>query len=168
MNGNTAFKDTRLLEVLDHIDESYLAEALEDMKFPRTAAPASGKGKILRSLKYVAAVAACALLMSTLIPVVQYLSENLNLTLPSHTLSETSESPDISSQVVESGFDTESEETIDPIEDTTYLGYLHYDGIEPISEEKMLEVRRAWAEWVYTETYKDTVYAQLRKTMIIR
>ena len=80
MNG----KDTRLLEVLDHIDESYLAEALEGLKFPlASAAPASGKGKILRSLKYVAAVAACALIMSTLIPVVQYVSGNLNSFLPS-------------------------------------------------------------------------------------
>ena len=84
MNGNTAFKDTRLLEVLDHIDESYLAEALEGLKYPRaSAAPAGGKGKILRSLKYVAAVAACALLMSTLIPVVQYVSGNLSSFLPS-------------------------------------------------------------------------------------
>jgi hypothetical protein len=89
MNGNTAFKDTRLLEVLDHIDESYLAEALEGLKFPlASAAPASGKGKILRSLKYVAAVAACALLMSTLIPVVQYVSGNLNSFLPSGWLGE--------------------------------------------------------------------------------
>ena len=90
MNNNAnALKDTRLLEALEFIDDSYVADVFACIKVPDvTAAPAGGKGKILRSLKYVAAVAACALLMSTLIPVVQYVTGNLSSFLPSGWLGE--------------------------------------------------------------------------------
>ena len=81
MNNNVTFTDKRLLEALDYIDESFIAEVTEDYKVYPTADEYIGDkkphSKILRSLKYVAAVAACALLMSTLIPVVQYVSGNL-------------------------------------------------------------------------------------------
>ena len=87
MNNNVTFTDKRLLEALDYIDESFIAEVTEDYKVYPTADEYIGDkkphSKILRSLKYVAAVAACALLMSTLIPVVQYVSGNLSSFLPS-------------------------------------------------------------------------------------
>ena len=126
MNGNTAFKDTRLLEVLDHIDESYLAEALEGLKYPRaSAAPAGGKGKILRSLKYVAAVAACALLMGTLIPVVQYVTGNLSSFLPSGWFEDKSE----------------------------YTYPMFVDDLEPLTEEEMKDIRRASYQYSYDYLY---------------
>ena len=74
MKTETAFRDARLLESLDHIDRRFVAEVTDTLKVPEVAATADIKRSPMKSIKYVAAVAACALLMSTLIPVVQYVS----------------------------------------------------------------------------------------------
>ena len=77
MNVNKAIRNAKFLESIEYIDPSIIAQVAENIKAPERTA-ASGKRKVLRSLKYVAAVAACALLMSSLIPVVQFDWEGWN------------------------------------------------------------------------------------------
>jgi hypothetical protein len=128
MNNNAnALKDTRLLEALEFIDDSYVADVFACIKAPDvTAAPASGKAKILRSLKYAAAVAACALLMSTLIPVVQYVSGNLTSFLPSGWFEENK---------------------------SEYTYPMFVDDLEPLTEEEMKDIRRASYQFSYDYLY---------------
>ena len=71
MSLKRQMNNCQLLDALDCIDERYVAELVTSMKLPedKTADP-NAKKNWFRSLKYAAAVAACALLLSAIIPVV--------------------------------------------------------------------------------------------------
>ena len=156
MNNNVTFTDKRLLEALDYIDESFIAEVTEDYKVYPTADEYIGDkkphSKILRSLKYVAAVAACALLMSTLIPVVQYVSGNLGDLFAGMfgSPSDTSELTDDSYKIPE-----------EHIENAPY--FIFSPDLEPISAEKIEEIRGAFYQLVYDIEYQ-VVYESTQMT----
>ena len=71
MSLKRQMNNSQLLDALDCVDERYVAELVTTMKLPedKTADP-NAKKNWFRSFKYAAAVAACALLLSAIIPVV--------------------------------------------------------------------------------------------------
>lgn len=71
MSLKRQMNNRRLLDALDCIDDRHVAELVTSMKLPedKTAVP-NAKKNWLRSFKYAAVVAACALLLSAIIPVV--------------------------------------------------------------------------------------------------
>ena len=70
MSLKRQMNNRQLLDALDCIDDRHVAELVTSMKLPedKTADP-NAKKNWLRSFKYAAAVAACALLLSAIIPV---------------------------------------------------------------------------------------------------
>ncbi len=69
----------RLLEALDHVDERYVAELVKELKLPNEEnGPITRKKAFTRSLRYAALVAACALLLGAVIPVVGFLVKNIS------------------------------------------------------------------------------------------
>ena len=70
MSLQRKMNNSQLLDSLDCIDERFVAELVTSMKLPenKTADP-NAKKNWFRSLKYAAAVAACALLLSAIIPI---------------------------------------------------------------------------------------------------
>ena len=90
MKKNKVFKDPRPLEMLDHLDEAYVAEVVDNLNLQNEQGkPLPKKAIILRSVKTVAILAACALLLGAAVPLVGRLIGNLsgNIT-PSGTLAE--------------------------------------------------------------------------------
>lgn len=75
MKSNIKPENRRLLEALYYIDEAVLADALEGLDFPETAAPSPTPRKkaVLRSIKHALALAACALLIGAVFPVITQL-----------------------------------------------------------------------------------------------
>ena len=71
MSLKRQMNNCQLLDALDCVDERYVAELVTSMKLPedKTADP-NAKKNWFRSFRYAATVAACALLLSAIIPVV--------------------------------------------------------------------------------------------------
>ncbi len=71
MSLKRQMNNRQLLDALDCVDERYVAELVTSMKLPedKTADP-NAKRNWFRSFRYAATVAACALLLSAIIPVV--------------------------------------------------------------------------------------------------
>lgn len=77
MKKYKVYKDTRLLEMLDSLDEAYIAEVVDNLKLQsEPAAPLPRKVVVLRSIRTAAALVACALLLGALIPVISYVTAN--------------------------------------------------------------------------------------------
>ena len=72
---NSDFKDSRLLEAFDFIDQKYIAEVADSLKFEK-AAPMPAKGFNRRTWRHIAALAACVLLLGAVIPMMTYLLRN--------------------------------------------------------------------------------------------
>lgn len=72
---NRDFKDSRLLEAFDFIDQKYIAEVADSLKFEK-AAPMPAKGFNRRTWRHIAALAACVLLLGAVIPMMSYLLRN--------------------------------------------------------------------------------------------
>lgn len=78
MKRNRINRDRRLLEALDYLDEAYIADVVDNLKVPPVpGAPLPKKGRILRSLKPVAMLVACTLLLAALIPAVTYMTSHI-------------------------------------------------------------------------------------------
>ena len=74
---NEYFKDTRLLESLDYIDSDLIGEVAEKLHVEGSSEKVknvTAKKNPFKLIRQVAAIAACALLMGALIPVVSYVS----------------------------------------------------------------------------------------------
>ena len=90
MKKNKIFKDSRPLEMLDYLDEAYVAEVVDNLNLQNEQGkPSPKKAMILRSVKTVAILAACAVLLGAAVPIVGRLIGNLsgNIT-PSGTVEE--------------------------------------------------------------------------------
>lgn len=72
---NSDFKDSRLLEAFDFIDQKYIAEVADSLKFEK-AAPMPAKGFNRRTWRHIAALAACVLLLGAVIPMITYVLRN--------------------------------------------------------------------------------------------
>ena len=78
MKRNRINRDRRLLEALDYLDEAYIADVVDNLKLPPVpGVPLPRKGRILRSLKPVALLVACTLLLAAFIPAVTYLTSRI-------------------------------------------------------------------------------------------
>ncbi len=74
------FKDTRILDAIDHIDSDLIAETAAKIcppASPKREAEQSKKTKLFTAWKQVAALVACALLMSAIIPAISMLVGNI-------------------------------------------------------------------------------------------
>ena len=74
---NEFFKDTRILDAIDHIDSDLISETAQRIRppaSPKREAEQSKKTKFFTAWKQAAALVACALLMGALIPTVSYIS----------------------------------------------------------------------------------------------
>lgn len=72
---NSDFKDSRLLEAFDFIDQKYIAEVADSLKFEKSA-PMPAKGFNRRTWRHIAALAACVLFLGAVIPMMTYLLRN--------------------------------------------------------------------------------------------
>lgn len=72
---NRDFKDSRLLEAFDYIDQKYIAEVADSLRFEKTA-PIPAKGFDRRTWRHIIALAACMLLLGAIIPVLSYVIRN--------------------------------------------------------------------------------------------
>ena len=71
MKKNKIFKDSRPLEMLDYLDEAYVAEVVDNLNLQNDQGkPSPKKAMILRSVKTVALLAACAVLLGAAVPIV--------------------------------------------------------------------------------------------------
>ncbi len=77
---NKIFNDTRLLDAMDHIDSSLIAETADKIRppaAPKREAEQPKTGRIIFAWKQAAALVACALLMGAIIPAVSMLVGNI-------------------------------------------------------------------------------------------
>ena len=93
-------QNRRLLEALCYIDEEVIADVLADITVPEPSAPLPRKKAVIRSIKYAALLAACALLVSAVFPIVSYIMGIIDLNPGSVTLSESTDS----SKVIRTGY----------------------------------------------------------------
>ena len=73
MKTNIKPENRRLLEAFYYIDEEVLSDVLADVRVPDTAPETSKSRAFMRSLRYAAVIAACALLLGAIFPVVSNL-----------------------------------------------------------------------------------------------
>lgn len=77
---NEFFKDTRILDAIDHIDSDLIAETADKIRpplSPKREAEQSKKTKVFTAWKQAAALVACAVLMGALIPVISMLISHI-------------------------------------------------------------------------------------------
>ena len=77
---NEFFKDTRILDAIDHIDSDLIAETADRIRppaSPKREAEQSKKTKVFTAWKQAAALVACAVLMGALIPVISMLISHI-------------------------------------------------------------------------------------------
>lgn len=77
---NEFFKDTRILDAIDHIDSDLIAETAQRIRppaSPKREAEQSKKTKVFTAWKQAAALVACAVLMGALIPVISMIVGNI-------------------------------------------------------------------------------------------
>ena len=73
MKTNIKPENRRLLDAFYYIDEEVLSDVLSDIRVPDTAPETSKSRAFMRSLRYAAVIAACALLLGAIFPVVMNL-----------------------------------------------------------------------------------------------
>ena len=100
MRSNIKLQNRRLLEALYYIDEEVLADVLADVTVPEPSAPLPRKKAVIRSIKYAALLAACALLVGAVFPIVSYIMGIIDLNPGSITTSESTDS----SEVIRTGY----------------------------------------------------------------
>lgn len=100
MRSNIKPENRRLLEALCYIDEEVLAEVLAEVTVPESSKPVPRKKVVIRSIKYAALLAACALLVGAVFPIVSYIMGIIDLNPGSVTISESTDS----SKVIRTGY----------------------------------------------------------------
>lgn len=73
MKNNIKPENRRLLDAFYYIDESVLADVLADVRVPDTSPESSKRRALARSLRSAVLIAACALLLGAIFPVVSHL-----------------------------------------------------------------------------------------------
>ena len=71
MKKNKIFKDSRPLEMLDYLDEAYVAEVVDNLNLQNEPGkPLPKKVVVLRSVRTAAVLVACAVLLGAAVPLV--------------------------------------------------------------------------------------------------
>ena len=162
------FKDTRLLEALEFIDDEYIASAAR-YKMKYEAQPAEPPKMTWRTpfkhWRQFVALAACILLLSVASPLVSYIAEvisNFNAGAGSGTTEELNTTEYTDPVETEQSFTTESIETEQPIDTTAEHTLIPYQYV--VSREEFDEMTEAWKvfrnnERAYiTRTYEEFSY----------
>lgn len=135
------FKDTRLLEALDYIDRDLIAEVINDIKAPDAdEIPGQNQKAVWRSVKHTLLFAACLVLLGAVIPVVTYVSQNLDIFaggIFGHSTSEATESQDNNAEQ----------------ESNAHYPMFTPD-LEPISDDTVAELKAVWYKMVYDAEYE--------------
>ena len=69
----------RLLESIEYIDDAMISDTMSRVKTDAVAGMPSGGKKHVIWVKQIAVLAACALLLGAIIPVISFVSRNMNL-----------------------------------------------------------------------------------------
>ena len=154
------FKDTRLIEALDYIDRDLIAEVIDDIKAPTADnMPAQDKKTVWKSVKYTLLLAACVMLLGTVIPAVTYVATHLDII--SAGLSGQSASIELTDENTEEDVNSELETEAEfspeiPKEHLENAPYpIFTPDLEPLSEEKIAEIKSDWYNYVYDAEYKE-------------
>ena len=136
------FKDTRLLEALEFIDDEYIASAAR-YKMKYEAQPAEPPKMTWRTpfkhWRHIAALAACILLLSVASPLVGYIAEvirDFNAGAGSGTTEEMSSA------------------TITDEKGVPYTYPMFVDDLEPLTAEEMIKINEAYIQYSYEYLYK--------------
>ncbi|MBO5702872.1 MAG: hypothetical protein J6S71_10590 [Clostridia bacterium] len=79
--NNEVFRDKRLLGALDYIDERFIAEVTESYTFEAPGEYKRDKKTVFRAYRRLAVLAACLVLISAVIPIVNYVLPRFGITL---------------------------------------------------------------------------------------
>ncbi len=140
MKNNIKPENRRLLEALYYLDEEVLSDVLADVRVPDHSPEMSKRRAFMRSLRYAAVIAACALLLGAIFPVVSnliaYFGEGTGTQLPSGT-TPPAEQPDL----------------------PDYLQYSSY----VLTEDDLDSINAAW-EAKYGVAFADSIEEAMEKT----
>ena len=143
------FKDTRLLEALEYIDQDLVGEVAVKLRFDDasslTEEPVITWRTPFKHWKSLATLAACILLLSIASPLVGYIAQV------------------IADWGAAAGGGT-TEELSDAITDENGVPYTYpmfVDDLEPLTAEEMLEINELWLKRAYERTYHSTYKAYL-------
>lgn len=158
---NEFFKDTRILDAIDHIDSDLIAETaakIHPPASPKREAEHSKKTKFFTAWKQAAALVACALLMGALIPTVSYISGGV-----ANLLAGSGMAQDETFDIDHDGKPpVETEETSEVLDETESTEAVH-DGSEGLLYEMSEDGTRAFFVGFGTCTDEDIVIASTFK-----
>lgn len=162
MNREIVFKDSRLLEALDYIDLDLIAGAMEELRIDE-GQPQSSRKSIARAFL---AFAACLAFLALSFPMANYFIGLINSFRAGAGSGTTEFMESLDSELTKSTDEATSSNTnrdtsvITEIEEEPLQWwnpgpwYLEYEGIEPLTEEQMLEYRKEYAEEWYDRAYE--------------
>ena len=148
MKETTLNNKNVLLEALEYIDRDLIAETVEELKAPpMRQATERDKSVTRKSIKYALLLAACLVLVSAIIPVVNYVLTHFDI-FPGGLGSDNS-----SEETTDTN--TEKENIITPIyEHDKKAPYpIFATDLEPITEDMIEKVKEAWYQKVYSFEY---------------
>ena len=167
MNAEMRFKDKRILEALEYIDEKYIDDVFDFLKEPDMMANENVKRSPFRYWKHYLGFVACILVLALATPLFTHLPEIINsfaagwgegAEQSTNRFDETTERPrNDSSENSNVDMDSQSTELTD---NPDYLRFI--PELEEIDNETMLNVKRAWAEFkrngCFTSNYQNYLY----------
>ena len=169
------FRDTRLIEAFEYIDPKYINEVGAGLKlrsvyskYQEYTKPSFGV-----HVKQLTALVGCLILLSLAFPIINFVGSIIN-SLNAGWGSQTTEYSSEVNTIDETDSVTKKEEYTIPdehIENAPY--FIFCDDLEPISSEKINEVRNAWYQIIYDRYYNiyynshisQTVYANNKELL---
>ncbi|MBQ8258299.1 MAG: hypothetical protein IJY97_01950 [Clostridia bacterium] len=167
MNAEIRFKDKRLLEALEYIDEKYIDDVFDFLKEPAYSKGEQTKISSFKRWRHYLAAAACLLVLALAMPLFTHLPEIINSFAAgwgdgteesTDRLNETTERPRNDSS--ESSNVDMNSQSVELTDNPDYLRFI--PELEEIDNETMLNVKSAWAEFkrngCYTSNYQNYLY----------
>ena len=135
MNAEIRFKDKRLLEALEYIDEKYIDDVFDFLKEPAYSKGEQTKISSFKRWRHYLAAAACLLVLALAMPLFTHLPEIINS--------------------FAAGWGEGTEEVTDE-NGTPYTYPRFVDDLEQLSAEDMLKIDELWFERAYESIYQST------------
>ena len=167
MNAGMRFKDKRILEALEYIDEKYIDDVFDFLKEPDMMANENVKRSPFRYWKHYLGFVACLLVLALATPLFTHLPEIIN-SFAAGWGEGTEESTDRFDETTERPRNDSSEssnvdmnsQSVELTDNPDYLRFI--PELEEIDNETMLNVKRAWAEFkrngCFTSNYQNYLY----------
>ena len=143
MNAEIRFKDKRLLEALEYIDEKYIDDVFDFLKEPAYSKGGQMKISPFKHWRHYLAAAACLLVLALAMPLFTHLPEIIDS--------------------FAAGWGEGTEEVTDE-NGIPYTYPMFVDDLEPISAEEMIKVNEAYMQSRYDYLFK-LYYNHYKKTM---